>query len=162
MRHPLYLGISLVLACSLSAGCGFLDGLKDKTDEDGGTPTSPSPGVSLDVFAGTWNSTTASAPATGCGNLKYTVTPVNSTSANVTFAATCASNIQVNGTGTGAVNGSALGWNAQGIVSQGNVNCPFTFANGRAEQDTTAGTIKIVYTGTVCGIPVSGTEIVKR
>ena len=112
-------------------------------------------------MTGTWSSTTASTPATGCGGLKYTVTPVTAASANVTFAATCAGSIQVNGTGTGAVHGSSLDWSAQGLVSQGGVNCPFTFTNGKAVAEG-AGAIKVTYSGTVCGIPVSGTEIVKK
>ena len=48
----------------------------------------------------------------------------------------------------------------QGLVAQGGVNCPFTFTNGKATED--AAGIKVVYSGTVCGIPVSGTETVKK
>jgi hypothetical protein len=40
------------------------------------------------------------------------------------------------------------------------VNCPFTFTNGKATEDDVG--IKVVYSGTVCGIPVSGTETVKK
>jgi hypothetical protein len=80
----------------------------------------------------------------------------------VTFAGTCAGNIQVNGTGTGAISGKTLNWSAQGLVSQGGVNCPFSFPTGKAVEGATAGTIDVSYSGTVCGIPVSGTETVKR
>jgi hypothetical protein len=147
---------ALAVACALVTGCNLLK--KDSTT----TPTSPSTTtVSLDAFAGTWTSATASTPASGCGTLKYIVTPVSTSSANVTFQATCASSIQVTGTGTGKVNGSALDWSAQGLVSQGGVNCPFTFTNGKATEETSGG-IKVTYSGTVCGIPVSGTEIVKK
>lgn len=154
MRHHLSV-LALALACFATAGCDLF-----KKDSEPTTPTNPTPTVGLDVFAGSWSSVTASTPSTGCGNVKYTVTPVNATTANVTFAATCAGSIQVTGTGSGSVSGSALGWSAQGLVGQGGVNCPFTFSNGQAVQDS-AG-IKVTYSGTVCGIPVSGTEVVKK
>lgn len=157
MRKHLRITAILALASVAAAGCDLLNKAKDST-----SPTSPSSStVSLDAFAGSWSSATASTPATGCGNVKYTVTPVSATSANVTFAATCASSIQLTGSGAGKVNGSALDWTAQGLVSQGGVNCPFTFTNGKATEEASGG-IKVTYGGTVCGIPVSGTEIVKK
>lgn len=144
---------ALVLACALTAGCDALNWLKD-------SPASPSPTVSLDAFAGKWVTSRSALPATSCGALAYTVTPVTATTANVTFDATCASTIHVTGAGTGKVTGSALDWSAQGLVSQGGINCPFTIASGKATED--AGGIKVVYTGTVCGIPVSGDEVLKK
>ena len=157
MRHYLPTLTVVTLASLCAAGCDLFK--KDK--DESSTPTSPSAAtVSMNVFAGTWASATASTPATGCGTVKYTVTPVNTTTATVTFAATCASNIQVTGSGTGQLNGSALDWSAQGLVGQGGVNCPFTFTNGKAVEDP--GGIKVTYSGTVCGIPVSGTEIVTK
>lgn len=156
MRNHLIGALILALACAGASGCDLF-----KKDSETTTPTTPSPPtVGLDAFAGTWKSTTATTPAAGCGTVNYTVTPLSATSAAVTFAATCAGNIQVSGTGNGQISGSSLDWAAQGLVSQGGVNCPFTFANGKAVEDP--GGIKITYAGTVCGIPVSGTEIVKK
>ena len=156
MRHSLPALTVLMLACATAAGCDLFK----KDNKEPASPTSPTPTVSLNVFAGTWASVTPTTPATGCGTVKYTVTPVNTTTATVTFAATCAGNIQVTGSGNGQVNGSSLDWSAQGLVGQGGVNCPFTFTNGKAVEDP--GGIKVTYSGTVCGIPVSGTEIVKK
>lgn len=147
---------ALAAACVLAGGCGLLDGFKDKE-----SPTEPGPPVAIESFAGTWNSSTASTPATGCGTVKYIVVPVNTTTANVTFEGTCAGTIRLTGSGTGKISGSALEWSAQGLVAQGGVNCPFTFANGKATSDSTS-TIKVDYAGTVCGIPVSGSEVVKK
>ena len=155
MQHYLRFTI-LAAACALIGGCGLLDSFKDKE-----SPTEPASAVAIESFAGTWSSSAASAPATGCGTVKYTVVPVNTTSANVTFEATCAGTIKVTGSGSGKVNGSSLDWSAQGLVAQGGVNCPFTFANGKATSDS-ASTIKVDYAGTVCGIPVSGSEVVKK
>ena len=151
-----------VLACVVSAACDlpFLGG-KDKKEESA-NPTGPTgPTTSMDAFAGTWSSVAVSNPATGCGNLKYTVTPTTTSSANVTFSATCAGNIAVTGSGAGTLSGDTINWTANGLVGQGGVNCPFTFTNGRATLGAD-GQLTVHYTGTVCGIPVSGTETVKK
>jgi len=146
-----------VLACALTAGCDLLS--KNQTGTP--NPTSPSPTTTVDAFAGTWSSVTPSTPPTGCGNAKYTVTPTSTTSANVVFSATCAGNINLTGSGTGTLSGSAINWGATGLVGQGGVNCPFTFTNSTATMDASGGVV-VNYTGTVCGIPVSGTETVKK
>jgi hypothetical protein len=158
MRKSSSLAVALALASTLSAGCNLLS--KNKKD-DSSSPTSPSSSVSMDAFAGTWSSATASTPPTGCGNLKYTVIPVSATSANVTFAATCGGNINVTGSGAGTLSGTSLNWSATGLVGQGGVNCPFALTNGKATQDA-SGNIVVNYSGTVCGIPVSGAETVKK
>jgi hypothetical protein len=150
---------ALVLACALSAGCDLL------SRNDKSSPTSPTtpatPTTTVDAFAGTWASITPSTPPTGCGNLKYTVTPTGTTTANVAFTATCASNITVTGAGSGTLSGDTINWTANGLVGQGGVNCPFTFTNSKAKLDAT-GQIAVNYSGTICGIPVSGTETVKK
>jgi hypothetical protein len=156
MRHHLLVLSVLLLAGTLSTACDLFN----RDNNPSPTPTTPTPTVSMEVFAGTWASSTASTPATGCGTVRYTVTPLTATTGAVTFSATCAGNIQVSGTGNGQLNGSALEWAAQGLVVQGGVNCPFTFTNSRATQD--ASNIRVQYSGTVCGIPVSGTEVVRR
>jgi hypothetical protein len=150
-----------LLACLFSAGCDlpFLGG-KDK--EESPNPAGPSgPATSMEAFAGTWSSITAANPATGCGNVKYTVTPTTASSATVTFSATCAGNIAVTGSGVGTLAGDTISWAANGLVGQGGVNCPFTFTNSRATMGAD-GQVTVTYTGTVCGIPVSGTETVKK
>jgi len=151
-----FVAAPLTIVCVLTAGCDLIDKLKNKN------PTSSSSSsASVGDFAGTWVTSSSSLPATSCGAVKYTVTPVTDTSANVTFNATCASNIDVNGTGTGTVSGSTLAWNAQGTVTQGSLSCPFNFGNGKATQEAGGG-VRIVYNGTVCGIPLSGEEVLKK
>src|SRR3954471_12802926 len=109
MRKSVAVGVAVALAAVLTAGCDLLSKLKKDTSS---SPTSPTPTVSMDVFAGTWSSVTASTPSTGCGNLKYTVIPLSDTNANVTFAATCGGNINVTGSGAGTLSGSTLNWSA--------------------------------------------------
>jgi len=157
------LASALALACVLASGCDLLN--NKNSSGSGSTPTSPTtpstPTASIDSFAGSWQSVTASTPPTGCGNLKYTVTPVSTTSANVTFTSTCASNINVSGSGSGTLTGNVINWTASGLVGQGGVNCPFSFTNSKATLGSD-GTIAVNYAGSVCGIPVSGTETVKK
>ena len=156
---------AFALACALTTGCDMLS-KKDSssTTTSPTSPTSPTPApapaTTVDAFAGTWASVTPSTPPTGCGNLKYTVTPTGTTTANVTFTATCAGNISVTGSGSGTLTGSTINWTASGLVGQGGVNCPFTFTNSKATLD--AGQVVVNYTGTICGIPVAGTETVKK
>ena len=147
---------ALAVAGALTAGCNLIDKLKEKN------PTEPSSSTaSVGDFAGTWVTSSSALPAASCGGVKYTVTPSTSSSANVTFNATCAGNIEVNGNGTGTVSGSALNWTAQGTVTQGSLSCPFNFTNGKATQETTGG-VRIVYSGTVCGIPITGDDVLKK
>ena len=148
---------AFALACALTTACDLLTKKNPSS-----SPTSPTgPATSLDAFAGTWASITPSTPPTGCGNVKYTVTPTAASSANVTFAGTCAGNITVTGSGSGTLSGSTINWSASGLVGQGGVNCPFTFTNSKATLDA-AGQVVVAYTGAVCGIPVSGTETGKK
>jgi hypothetical protein len=160
MKSCISLAVAFVLACAMTAGCDMFSNKNSTTAPTTPTPTTPT--VSMDAFAGTWLSVTATTPPTGCGNLKYTVTPTTTSAANVSFTATCASNITVTGAGAGTLSGSAINWSASGLVSQGGVNCPFTLTNGKATAGTDASTIVVTYSGTVCGIPVSGTENVKK
>ena len=153
--------LALIVMLSIAAsGCDLLNRKDD--DEETENPTGPSgPTVSMDAFAGTWSSATASTPPTGCGNLKYTVTPTTATSANVSFTATCAGNINVVGSGSGTLSGSTITWSSSGLVGQGGVNCPFTFPASKATLGAD-GQVVVNYSGTVCGIPVSGNETVKK
>ena len=156
------LAAACVLACLCAAGCDLPFLNKDKDKDETSNPTGPTaPTASMDAFAGTWSSVAASNPATGCGDLKYTVTPMTANSANVTFSATCAGNIAVTGSGSGTLTGNVLTWNANGLVGQGGVNCPYTFTGSKATLGSD-GQIAVNYVGTVCGIPVSGTDTLKK
>jgi hypothetical protein len=59
------------------------------------------------------------------------------------------------------LSGSTITWSASGLVGQGGVNCPFTFPASKAALGAD-GRIAVNYSGTVCGIPVSGTETLQR
>jgi hypothetical protein len=149
------LALGTIVAVLAAGGCDLLN----KKD----SPTSPSPATSsLEPFVGSFTSTSTAAPGpTSCGNVRYVVTPTSTTSATVTFSATCATSIEVTGNGAGTLSGSTLGWNAQGSVSQGGITCPFSFSNGTATPEGTGG-LRVNYSGSVCGISVSGSEVVRK
>ena len=146
--------IVAIIALVAASGCDLLN----KKD----SPTAPSsPTASLDQFVGTFTSASvATVGPASCGNLHYLVTPTSTTAATVTFTATCATNIQVAGNGTGTLSGSTLGWGAQGTITQGDLTCPFSFANGTATAEGTG--LRVNYSGTVCGIAVSGSELLAK
>ena len=157
------LALGTIVAVLATGGCDLLDKLKGSPASPSPATTSPSPATtSLDPFVGSFTSTSTAAPGpTSCGNVRYVVTPTSTTSATITFSATCASSIELTGNGTGTLSGSTLGWNAQGSVSQGGITCPFSFSNGTATPEGTGG-LRVNYSGSVCGISVSGSEVVRK
>lgn len=160
MRNYLPRTLLLLMLGVAASGCNLFNGFT-KDDETGGTPTAPGPAASLQTFAGTWTSSAVTTPSTGCGKVTYTVTPAANNAATVRFEGTCVSSIQATGTGTAKVNGPGLDWSAQGAVTLGGVNCPFSLPAGKVTPDAD-GTMKITYAGTLCGISVSGIETVKK
>lgn len=88
--------------------------------------------------------------------MNWTITPTGATTATIAYTATC-SGVPVTGTGSGTLNGTTLTWTTNGTAAN---NCAFGL-NGTAAADT--GTdLRVAYSGTVCGLPVSGTETLHR
>ncbi len=146
--------------------------------KSGSSPTSPSPGVSttpapgtgtgtsgglsIQAFSGSWASGSAGGTTlpTTCTAFDYRVTPsTDGRSGTVAFTATCAG-IAVDGTGAGTLNGEVLSWSAQGTASRVGLTCPFTFSEGTAALEN--GGVRLTYRGTVCGFPVSGSELLRK
>ena len=125
--------------------------------KSGSSPTSPSRGVSTTPAPGTGTGTTL---PTTCTAFDYRVTPsADGRSGTVAFTATCAG-IAVDGTGAGTLNGEVLSWSAQGTASRVGLTCPFTFSEGTAALEN--GGVRLTYRGTVCGFPVSGSELLRK
>jgi hypothetical protein len=143
MRRAL---LSAVLAISaLSVAC------------DQSTPPAPtSSTTSLSPFTGSWRSDNTAATTSACSSMNWTITPATATSATIAYTATC-SGVAVSGTGTGTLDGTTLNWSTSGTAAN---NCAFGL-NGTARADTGAD-LRVAYTGTVCGRPVSGTETLHR
>jgi hypothetical protein len=148
------------LACTLAvlaaAGCNSAS-----------APTTPSAvsrtPATIDAFAGTW----ASRPAGGaslapnlCSQIEYEVTPSgDGQSGDVRFSGTCVG-VTATGTGSGRLSGSTLHWAAEGTGSLAGTGCPFSFSNSTATPEGDA--VRVTYSGMVCGIPVSGSQLLTR
>jgi hypothetical protein len=125
------------------------------------TPNTPSPNL-LDRLAGTWVSTSSSSSglANACSDVQYAIDKVSDTRATVRFSGTCAG-ITAAGDGEGILSGSVLTWSTHGTVSwNGQPACGFAFTNGTARLEGEA--VKITYSGTICGLPVSGSQLLDR
>ena len=115
--------------------------------------TSAAAAGSIAAFAGTW--TAAAGLTVGpCSGTTYSVTPTGTNSATITYSATCAG-MAVAGSGSATSDGSTLAWTTTGTAGP----CPFAL-NGTA---VPAGSnLKVAYSGTVCGAPVSGSEALHK
>ncbi len=151
--------LTALALCAWIAACS-------KSGRTGSTvsPTAATPSVTLDSFIGTWTSASGNDGITpnACSALKYDINKTqDSRSATVNFNATCAGFV-IAGTGAGTLAGSTLTWSTNGTISQnGSQFCAFDFKNNTATPEGTNG-IRINYAGTVCGVPVSGSQVVYR
>ena len=141
--------MNLVKSLALAALCAAVVGCSESSSTT--APTDSNSPIS--AFSGTWTSTGSTNNV--CTSTRYTVTPTSATTANVTYAATCAG-LPVSATGTGTTNGTTLNWTAAGSA----VGCAFTL-NGTAVPGTGTN-LNVTYTGNVCGNPVSGSDVLRR
>jgi hypothetical protein len=148
--------VSLVLAVGLAVGCDLIRGANLTGPGTGG-------GDAGQGFAGTWASTTAQSVPLGaaCSDFQWQITDASAQGASGTFAATCAGGTRVSGAGTGSMSGTTLNWTMAGTATppQG-AGCPFNLS-GAAVPETT-DTMRVHYSGTVCGVAVSGSELLNR
>jgi len=149
-------GVVIATVVCLS-GCGMLGlGGEGEGSANPVEPTSPSGAA----YLGTWRSTsTGSASLDGCSQFDWQATGVQGSTVFGSFTATCAG-FQLVGNGTGTPNGSGLDWSALGTATKASVTCPYTLTGPATTKGTQ--TIEVVFSGTVCGISVSGTEELVR
>ena len=128
--------------------------------------TSPSPvaaeGTSLSSFGGTWTSGPdgGAASANSCTGVQWRLPMATGSTGTGTFSATC-SGIPVSGTVTVAMSRASLAWRVAGrAVGRDGQPCPFSLS-GTATMER-AGGMRVDYTGTVCGTPVSGSDVWRK
>jgi hypothetical protein len=134
--------------------CGVALAACDRSESDTTTPTTPTP--AMNTFTGTWHSTSTTSTTGGCSSTNWTISPTGATTATIAYTATC-SGVAVAGTGNATLNGNTLTWATNGTAAN---NCAFGLS-GTAVPDTAAD-LRVAYSGTVCGRPVSGTETLRR
>jgi hypothetical protein len=111
-------------------------------------------------MAGSWTLGGSGSPPDGCTALDYTITKsTDGQSGDIQFSATCAG-VQASGTGKGTLSGSTLQWTAQGTATRDGLTCPFNFTQGTAQLEGSG--VRVTYAGTVCGVPVSGSDLLQR
>jgi hypothetical protein len=113
----------------------------------------------MTALSGTWASSPSShggAAVSGvCSNTQYTVTPVGTDRATVTYGATCMGT-SIRGIGEGVASGNTMTWNTAGSAGP----CGFTLSG--TATPVNGSSARMTYTGTVCGMPVSGSEVLTR
>jgi hypothetical protein len=114
-------------------------------------PTTTTPTIAS--FTGSWASTSLAATGNVCSAMTWTITSSSDTAVTINYRATCAGE-PVTGTGTGTLNGSTLNWTTTGTAAN---TCSFAMT-GTAIPNT-SGDLNLTYGGTVCGIPVAGSDV---
>jgi hypothetical protein len=134
---------------------GTVDGFLGAWSPDAGD------GTPLD-FDGPENTADSIIPDGVCRFVEFRVErDADTRSATVVFAARCA-NARIRGVGAGVLSEGILHWRAQGVVALASgEKCRFTFVEGNKAVRAPEG-LKVHYNGTVCAVPVSGTQLVKR
>ena len=144
----LLLGLSL--AASSASGCFSFEHKSS---------VAPS-ATGISALMGNWSSSSLIPSASSCTDFQWNVTQQTSVSASGNFSATCANELKVNGTASGALNGSTITWNAQGnATAPGLTSCAITLT-GTAELLVDA--IRVPYSGDTCLGKVSGVENLKK
>jgi len=65
--------------------------------------------------------------------------------------------VPVSGTANGTLNGATLNWTTTGTAANA---CPYALG-GTAVPDANAD-LRVAYSGTVCGVPVTGSDTLRR
>lgn len=165
-RRPLtaVLILAALTWTALSIGCP--NPIAPSSDLTSALPSSGSPAatpLTIAAVAGNWtlaSSQTAASTASGCSTFDYSVTPSDGgRSAVVRITATCPS-YTLNGGGPALLSGSTLAWTAGGSATRGTATCAFDFSRSTATPEGNG--IRLTFSGTVCGLPASGSELLRR
>ena len=151
-----FFALTLALgAAAAAAGCIGFDHTSTVT-----APTSTNGGAS--ALMGMWTSASTGIipPASSCTNFKWNATEQTGTSAKGTFSATCAGNLNVNGTAQGTLSGTSVNWSATATASTPSIASCAVALQGTAELGVDS--IRVPYSGTPCLGPVSGVEVLQR
>jgi hypothetical protein len=148
-----YISACALALCVAASGCSY----ESKT-----TSTGPTPASALEALVGTWQSVSSNVvpSPSSCTDFKWTPTQQTPTSAMGSFSATCAGNLKVSGTASGALNGTTVNWTANAIASTPEIPSCSVSLTGTAELGVNS--IRVPYSGTTCLGPVSGVEILNK
>jgi hypothetical protein len=168
MKQKAFVGITALALAVLVTACVEV---KHETT----TPVSPSSSstpsssastqVSTVLNAGSWASVTQKATSSfnpgDCGNFQWQITTMTTTSATGTFSAVCSGGLALQGAAEGKLEGISANITVTGTGSSPTIpSCTFSITAVAVPQ--TLDTVKLTYSGNVCGMTTSGTEILKK
>ena len=167
MKTKLFVGTT-VLALALAVITSACVDVKHETTtplSPSSSPSSPSGQVSSVLNTGAWASTTQKATSSfnpgECGNFEWQITTMTTTSATGTFSAVCAGGLALKGSAEGKLEGITANITVSGTGSSPTIpSC--TFAISAVAIPQSLDTVKLTYSGNVCGMTTSGTEILKK
>jgi hypothetical protein len=154
-----YLRTALILAlAAVNSACFGLDSILGKSP----TTSSESSTTSVRSYLGTWAGPAITAyPTTqSCGNMEWKIASQVGSQFTGDFQATCSGGSTLAGTVVAQHGDASIPWAATGTATQGTSTCPFSLAGTGTFQGTS--NILVSYAGTVCALPVSGSETIKR
>jgi hypothetical protein len=176
MTRKLMAGIAVVLVMTWMVGCSKKESPTAPTTVSAPVVSVPAslPSVSVDSFVGDWQADPVTDPgsiaeaeaaaARSCSQVEFrAVRDVDSRTATVVFAATCA-RVRIRAVGVGTLVGDTLLWRAKGEVTLPNAarTCAVIFGDGSKAQPAGEGLVRVAYNGTICAAPVSGHALVRR
>ncbi len=124
------------------------------------TQKTTAPSTNLQQLAGNWSSSNYIPDPNSCTDFKWNVTEYTGGTAAGTFSGTCANGLRLDGTARGSMTGNNINWTANGTATPQNLpSCSFSLS-GTATLN--GDTITVPYNGSVCGVAVNGTEVLKK
>lgn len=176
MTRKLMVGLVLLLVIAGTVACKKKE--TDTTNKGAvASPVAPDPVTpphsTVDGFVGEWQADPVTDPdavaaaeaaaARSCSQVEFhAVRDVDSRTAAVVFAATCA-RVRIRIEGKGVMSGDTLVWKAEGRVPLPNgTACVARFVEGNKAQPAPESMVKVTYNGRICDVPVTGTALVRR
>jgi len=151
--RPVIIGLLAVSAMA----CYGLENLFNKSP----TSASDTSSTSVRSYLGTWNDPATVAPAQGCGGFQWKITSQTPSQITGDFAGSCAGGITMTGSIVATIgDATSLPWAASGTATQGVTLCTFVLTGTGTIQGTSD--IVVGYSGTACGVPVGGSDTIKR
>jgi hypothetical protein len=138
------------LAAALATGCSY----------ERGNPAAPT-SSGFQALTGNWASVSSLPSRENCTDFQWSVTELTATSARGTFGATCSGDLRINGSAMATLSGDVISWNADAAATNVPVvgTCPIAL---RGTAELGVDSVLIRYSGTVCGVAVSGEEPLRR
>jgi hypothetical protein len=167
MRQKQIIGAAILAVAVLTMACVEVkhEPTSPTSPSSTSTSTPASTQVSSVLTAGSWSSSSMASASSfnpgSCGNFQWSITTMTATSATGTFKAVCGGGLTLQGSAEGVMNGLSANITVSGTGSSPTIpSC--TFAISAVAIPQTLDTVKLTYSGNVCGMTTSGTEILKK